>query len=388
MIDALYQLLNTLPHDEWRRTHPFQVEFASTQTRLLNAADDDAAAHILCEWLSSQHQPCLFGRIAAKTGLLRFCFLRESDLQNDANLRVKIQVARTAWKRAAWTGDAHGFLIVLLSQRIAEALPSPELMQLATRLCDLYLLVSGVEPDQTYLDELCYEMPVADRPVFRWNVGVNYFCANGDGRWWQDHRIPGGLAFSMNSVGHMAQSGKSKVAIEQLCAELGLNLDPQADGKIRSLGEALTLAMQTIRNASNSVSGPATSLRAAADDPQAQQIQCPVTLPRGLVGSSHCSYRGWYHTDVTVPRAYFRPDVERAATCDPYNLDFTYFFDERVSNPDYLAIGTGIQIREASEATEEYALNSIANFSRAARYSGEKFTGEGAKRLRAEIFGD
>jgi hypothetical protein len=32
---------------------------------------------------------------------------------------------------------------------------------------------------------------------------VDFFACAGDGRWWHDHRFPGGIAYTANSTGHM-----------------------------------------------------------------------------------------------------------------------------------------------------------------------------------------
>lgn len=63
---------------------------------------------------------------------------------------------------------------------------------LAQQLCSLYLL-NEVDVDRIYHEEIFLEQPGADCRMWQWMAGVNYFCTNGDGRWWQDHRIPGGL---------------------------------------------------------------------------------------------------------------------------------------------------------------------------------------------------
>jgi hypothetical protein len=77
--------------------------------------------------------------------------------------------------------------------------------ELALRLCSLYLL-EEVAPDRIFLDEIWLEKPGRDATTWRWHAGVNSFRAQGDGRWWQDHLMPGGIAFSVNSVGHMVKS--------------------------------------------------------------------------------------------------------------------------------------------------------------------------------------
>jgi hypothetical protein len=229
---SLAAAINDLPIDNWRREHPFSPELSDAQRALFESRSDTEASDILTAWLSN-HQPCLFGRIAAKEGLLRFCFLREADIADDHKVRNKIQLARTAWKRDAWDGHAHGFVIVLVSERIATAAPSLQLLEVAKSVCAHYLLVTPV-PDQIYLDELYFELPVRPNPVRRWPVGVNYFCANGEGRWWHDHRIPGGLALSMNSVGHMAAVGRAASALEAASVALGLSTETIHDGKVTS----------------------------------------------------------------------------------------------------------------------------------------------------------
>ena len=59
--------------------------------------------------------------------------------------------------------------------------------------------------------------------TWEWLAGVNYFCAQGDRRWWHDHRIPGGMALSVNSVGHLAKAGKISEALASLNKELGVD---------------------------------------------------------------------------------------------------------------------------------------------------------------------
>ena len=78
-----------------------------------------------------------------------------------------------------------------------------------------------------------------------------------------------------------------------------------------------------------------------------------MKLPAFLEGSDYCRYHGLYHTDVTLPEAYFRPDVDRPADLPFHTLDFTYLFDHSLDNPDHLLMGRGLQIREESNAEAE-----------------------------------
>ena len=110
---------------------------------------------------------------------------------------------------------------------------------------------------------------------------------------------------------------------------------------------ALRVAMQTIDNASNAISGKATELLPLPADPNALPVQkCPVKLPAKLENKNFCAYRGYYHTDFTLPSEYFRPDVERPAGIKPFDdLDFTYFFHDAPENAAHFTMGEGVPIR-------------------------------------------
>src|SRR5262249_29187723 len=119
----------------------------------------------------------------------------------------QIQQSRTDWGRRAVSGESHGFLIVAVSPTIAFARPGLALRDLALKLCQLYL--GGAALDAILHDRLILAIGRDGEEITEWRswpVGVNYFSAQADGRWWHDHRIPGGMAFSMNSVGHMARA--------------------------------------------------------------------------------------------------------------------------------------------------------------------------------------
>jgi hypothetical protein len=106
--------------------------------------------------------------------------------------------------------------------------------------------------------------------------------------------------------------------------------------------------MATINNASESVSGKATFLVPLTDG-RDDRPECPVMLPESLSSFDHCGYEGFYHTDYTIPSAYFRPDVKRPVDAEPYQLDFTYLFNKALDNPDYDRMGEGRRIRDSAE---------------------------------------
>ncbi len=342
MSESMRSLLDGLERDPWRERTPFEQEFVDVQNQLLrDGSSAEERAGYLGKWLE-RGQPCLFGRLAARRGLLHYCFLDSKHLAGtDEELQSEIQRERLAWRQAARRGEKSGFVIVLLSEQLALAPPSETVAALAQRLCQLYL-VRDAPFDEVLHEDLFLEIPSRDRPrVIQWRAGVNYFSAQGDKRWWHDHRIPGGMAFSVNSVGHMVRSAQLKKALGPLEALTGEG-DEWNVSKVESLDQALEWAMRTIHLAAPTMSGPATYLHDLAG--KRPRLPCPVQLPAPLQGKDHCEYSGFYHTDHTLPTAYFRPHVDRPAEAEQFSLDFTYLFDRAARNPDHLTMGTGVRI--------------------------------------------
>lgn len=335
----------------------FSPEVELTQQKMLLAKPGDPSVEqLLAEWFN-RFQPCLFGRLAAKQNLIRYCVLNEQDLtQSDESICEKIQSARSLWTREGYEGKKSGFVILALSNKLANAAPDFTLRKLAERLCSLYLLEEQIEPDRIYTDEVFLEKPGAQHATWKWLAGVNVFSASADRRWWQDHRIPGGLAFSVNSVGHMVKSGVMSKIMQQLDELIGAPAEPLAVTKIDSLEKALEFAMRTIWGASNSISGKATELLPLPKDLETLPVaKCPTELPRFLLDRNYCKYQGYYHTDHTIPSDYFLHDVKRPDHVKPFSLDFTYLFRSHVNNPAYTTMGTGRRIRRAgSNATTHF----------------------------------
>lgn len=207
--------------------------------------------------------------------------------ESDEHIQEKIQRARRRWRRKAFAGDASGFVILAVSERIATAKPSEVVKALAKRLCFLYL--GHDAEDQILLEDVFLRVPGKVDAEIHWKAGVNYFCAQGDQRWWHDHRIPGGMAFSINSVGHLVKSFEVARSFEESWRKLQLEDEDWSNYKIGSLDDALRAAMQTINGAATAISGKATMLL-AAEDGGVQPIRCPVALPKNLQGKSFCEY--------------------------------------------------------------------------------------------------
>jgi hypothetical protein len=335
--------------DEWRERVGFSQEIEGANQELYRPDILEAdAAQILGKWLE-KHQPCLFGRIAAKSGSLCYCFLTEDDLrQTDEFIKEKIQSKRLEWTREGFEGRKSGFVVLVISPTLASARPGLEVLELARRLCYLYL-ETDIETDKIYLDQLYLQKPGSSLTTWKWFTGVNYFSAQGDGRWWHDHRIPGGVAFSVNSVGHLVKSGIIAKAMKELNEALGTPFENYPEPKVDSLGKALELAMRTIDMAADAVSGKATELLPLPVDRSTLPVpECPVKLSTKVSDKNFCEYVGYYHTDYTLPSEYFRPNVERPSDVHPHTLDFTYLYHRNVENPDFRLLGEGHQIRPIS----------------------------------------
>lgn len=348
MSQTVADLLSRLTPDPWRASTPFSGDIADANKRIFEAGDaSDTICGVLREWLQ-KHQPCLFGRIAARQELISYCILTERDLrQDDEAIRAKIQDARLKWLQGGFVGKKSGFVVLAAAPILTLATPDQALKALAQQLCSLYLL-KEVDVDRIYHEEIFLEQPGADRRMWQWMAGVNYFCTNGDGRWWQDHRIPGGLAFSVNSVGHLVKTGAiARELSEEGSQTRGGLSEPFVATRVDSLGKALQLAMQTIGKASDAASGKATALVPRSGGDLAMP-SCPVDLPSFLRDKDCRHYVSYYHTDITIPAEYFLADVARPSHCKARTMEFTYLFDTDIHNPDFLTMGAGRRIRGPS----------------------------------------
>jgi hypothetical protein len=343
---AIAEIVSRLKPDSWREEVGFssEVELANQQLFRPDATLAEME-DIINGWLQKR-QPCLFGKIAAKRGLISYCILTDSDLNgSDESIAQKIETAHRQWSREGFQGRKSAFVLLAVSKRIADAEPNSDVLELAKALGSL-LLLTDVQPDRIYVDEILLELPTPAKQTWRWDVGVNYFSANGDKRWWNDHRIPGGMGFSTNSVGHMVRSEKLGNILQDLEEIMGVLAEGWRTSSVDSLEKALELAMRTIYNASETVSGKATTLLPMPSDPNELVVpQCPVELPDDLAQKNFCEYIGHYHTDYTIPSEYFLPDVARLEGSTIHGLDFTYLFHRSINNPDYIRMGEGRRIR-------------------------------------------
>jgi hypothetical protein len=348
-VEELADLIDQLSPDPGRLERPFSSDIQECHHELFDPSKTRLEIELsIRKWLrTSPNQPCLFGRIAASEDDISFCILKQGDIERgETYIREVIQSQRRIWKFDALNGRKHGFIIILVSESMAWALPDQKLLRVAQRLCDLYLFDQATEPKRH--DALSMRLDGGEG--IRWLVGVNVFAAQADGRWWNDHRIPGGLAFSMNSVGHMTFARRLRKF-----PQLG---DEPTDAL---LNWALPTAMRTIDTASKRKHGGSRLME------RERALSCPAVPPdirasifqdinpdvrsralRNLAGFSEHLYEGWYDTDESIPEQYFTPDWERPVGSDMLPLYFTYLHSYR--DADYETMGLGEQLfAEAGE---------------------------------------
>ena len=312
--------------DKLRRQHPLREDIVATNAILFNPQyTKRQKIRAYRSWLET-NQPCVFGKIAAKNKNVFICLLEEKEIlmmrRGDADLRDTLQDYRQAWKRHALEGLSSSFLLVLVSPSLVDKQPDDRLKEIARRLLELYMEVAPI-PDDTILSQREYvflrQEHNAKERLLKFATLPNVFCTQGDGRWWQDHRTPGGIMITSNALGHFTY-------VRQKTSEL--------TGKETMW--ALENAMRTIRN--------------AAPSPAVGKIKhCPATslVPAKAGDASHlrelsdfrtfsCDhYDGFFNTDHLIPGAFFRPDRDPKTLTRYDGLSLRYIWDAEADPTDH-----------------------------------------------------
>ncbi|HET6247519.1 MAG TPA: hypothetical protein VFE47_07480 [Tepidisphaeraceae bacterium] len=320
------QLMDDIVVDRWRHENPFTPEMSRATEELFSAGSDSERQEVLAQWFRSTHQPCLFARIAVKDDRIRYCFITDEDLtKTDRHLRSKIATRRLEWHNAARDGLADAFVISVVSNRLVHAEPNTALKRVARHLCHLYLqreINEDVREDET--------LPLKRKDDLMWyRVGVDYFGAHADRRWYCDHRIPGGIMLTANSVGHMAA-----------CVRLGIV--STGDDEPSRLWWALRTTMSLIDKTQPGPTGRCTYLQSVGEKPASGPFPFPdeVKLPKSMEDKNFEVYGGLYHTDHTIRSSFFRPDSEPPAERFA-DLDLTYLYDDAAENEDFHEMSRG-----------------------------------------------
>lgn len=337
--ETLAQLYAQLTKDAWRDDHPFSDDILEVNGILhFPFTRESERREALENWMQgNQQQPCLFGRLAAKRDGIMICFLTtEEILQSDDAVRAKIQEARTLWKRRALRGEPrHGFILSVCDAKVTYAEPNDALRWFSLRVQELAGWPSRADfRDNDVADEWVYLQHPESLEIAKFTFSVDYFASAADGRWWHDHRVPGGLAFTANSLGHMVRHhewyGKKADRIEW----------------------ALRTAMLTIAAAEpDKPHCPATYLLDEAKNhgrpirPYNWAEATPPPKLEKLKGKDCGSYAGYLHTDHAIRREFFLPGDAPEYKDKPYLMDFAYIFD--TATVDHAPFMAGERVTEA-----------------------------------------
>ena len=333
---SLGELYAQLVEDTGRNDHPFSDDMEIANVVLLSPFASDPQSRMALECWLQRWQPCLFGRMASKRRGIHYCFLTVEDfLKSDAYVRQKITAARQLWKHRALRGDPrHGFMLSVCDRKVAYAAPGESLLRFALHLQELAGWPARLESRQNdIVDEWLFLRHPETRIIQKFTFSVDFFASAGHARWWHDHRVPGGIAFTANSLGHMACQqewyGSKKDQVEW----------------------ALRTAMLTIDTAEKELPhGPATFLLGEQAGKPIRSFTWSQATPlpsQERLGGKDCgSYGGYLHTDHAVRREFFLPQSEPHWLDEPYMMDFTYIFDTASADHAPFMIGNAVEEAE------------------------------------------
>ena len=337
----LLELHDRLREDQYRTVKLFSDDIMlASQLMHRPFRTDDEVAEVLRQWCMKR-QPCQFGRFAATRGQIYFCVLRERDLADgDAAVAHKIAEAKKHWKQRAVSDrqrPPHGFMLVFSSTAVQNAAPDDSLRRFSDRLLSLAGWSSAERQprgNNAVSSDFLYLRNPSDDKYYGFQFNVDYFAAAGDGRWWHDHRIPGGIAYTANSTGHMRYfrdwyespgSDHGQWALKQAMLTVGS-------------AEPITVAGKPC---------PVTSLLDL--DPKGRPVvgdsPCPLSpVPKQLAGKDWTRYAGYLHTDHAVREEFFADRESPVTMGRPYLMDFTYLYDTRLE--DFVNFSAGKPVGE------------------------------------------
>jgi hypothetical protein len=336
--------------DVLRSKRPFSEDIESTNAVLFNPRyDKRRKVRAYRKWLETPpNQPCVFGRIAAKNKNVFICLLEENEIlamaKGDEDVKSIIQDYRQVWKRHALEGLVSSFVIVLVSKSLSQNEPNDQLKEICRRLLELYLEISPI-PDDSFKTQREY---VFLRPpsgsILKFSTLPNVFCAQGDGRWWHDHRTPGGIMITSNALGHFAYSRIPKANLEE-----------------KDKTVTLESAMRTIDNAyrDSNRSKPLKHCPATFLVPAGNGEKSPLRDTSEFKKFSCERYQGYFHTDHLIPSVFFRREIDPPNLKLYEDLSFKYIFDPEGDTEDHRelmlgAAGTMFEVKRNMDRLPEF----------------------------------
>src|SRR4029078_7843148 len=204
-MNTVNDLFTRLRGDPRRKTHPFSDDLRQANELLHNKdAFEDEIAECLFAWCRFQ-QTCQFGKIAAKDRRIHFCTLTAESVArwSDEDIAAHIAADQRLWKqRAAFDPEhgAHSFILVVASQDVALAAPDEHLRDFSNAILELAGWSVGRNRFARPLNEISsaylYLRNPTDSALYGFQFNIDFFACAGHGRWWHDHRFPGGIAFT------------------------------------------------------------------------------------------------------------------------------------------------------------------------------------------------
>jgi hypothetical protein len=209
-------------------------------------------------------------------------------------------------------------MVLLLSQSLVTKEPGDKMKEICRRLLELYMEVEPIDDDTIVPQREYVFLRTGPQTFLKFGTLPNVFCAQGDGRWWHDHRTPGGIMITSNALGHfeLTRAGTSEITNKEKT-------------------HALDNAMRTIKNAygnEKKIKGlthcPATRLV-----PREQEEESPIREGSDLHPYSPSHYHGFFHTDHLVPSVFFSKERDQKHLPEYDDLSFRYIYDP-VGDPD------------------------------------------------------
>lgn len=319
--------------DALRARTPFSEDIEATNAILFNPKySKRTKVRAYRRWLE-QNQPCVFGRVAAKNKNVFVCLLEEREIlamkRGDEDLHATLQDYRQVWKRHALEGLVSSFVIVIVTPSLVLKQPDDKLKEIARRLLELYMEIDRIDDDTYHTQrEYVFLRRVANgkQGLFKFSTLPNIFCAQGDRRWWHDHRTPGGLMVTSNALGHFMYSrGRGQL---------------DANGKMW----ALENAMRTINNAYQGSAKGSTKFCPATNLVPARPGETSPLRPTSEFSSKSADhYEGYFHTDHLIPSVYFEPKQLKTAPRRYDDLTFRYIYDEAADPVEHHELMTGVE---------------------------------------------
>jgi hypothetical protein len=337
------------PADRFRSRRPFSPDVEAVQAVLFNPKQSRQVKIATYRGWLEKNQPCVFGKTAATNKGVYICLLEEHEIlrmtRGDADVEDTIQDHRQVWKRLALEGRVSSFLILLTSKQLVWKEPNDVLKEICRRLIELYMQIQ-ISDDSFQNGREYVFLRRPDDKILKFLTLPNIFCAQGDGRWWHDHRTPGGIMITSNALGHFMYARSKKPQLDQT-----------------DFASALQQAMRTIANACQNPSGGKTRF-----------THCPATTlvsrqagePFPLKASSDFSsfspdhYAGYFHTDHLIPSVFFEKDRDPKVLKEYDDLSLRYIFDPAADAEGHAELVTGVlskwfEVRQNMDRMPEFA---------------------------------